>query len=474
MLFNSVEFLLFFPTVLLFYFLLPNKFRWALLLLASYVFYMAWKPVYILLIIGSTLIDYVASIYMEKAHQKNKKWFLFLSLFVNLGVLFLFKYFGLFTDTFNYLTGANFNGLALILPMGISFYTFQTLSYTIDVYKGTRKAERHLGYFALYVTYFPQLVAGPIERSDRLLPQLKVENKFEKKRAVSGAQKMLWGFFKKIVIADNLAAIINPVFSNVEGYSGVALLVSTILFGIQIYCDFSAYSDIAIGTAKIMGVELMENFKRPYVARSIKEFWSRWHISLSTWFRDYVYIPLGGSKKGPYRTYFNVLIVFLVSGLWHGADWKFVVWGGIHAVYQMYEGLTYKLRKRIWQKLKLDGTFIQSFVKWFVTMVVVFFAWVFFRANSMSDALYIINQIFNNFGGFSTLANVFTAEYLIVGLIGTAIITINHYLEEIKKLNVFTIFNKYTWLRWGVYYTLIFIILIYGFYGEAEFIYFQF
>jgi alginate O-acetyltransferase complex protein AlgI len=277
--------------------------------------------------------------------------------------------------------------------MGISFYTFQTLSYTIDVYRKQREPEYHLGYFALYVTFFPQLVAGPIERSDRLIPQLRKEQVYDYARTVEGLQRMVWGFFKKVVIADNLAVAVNHVYGNVDSVSGLTLLIATGFFAYQIYCDFSGYSDIAIGSAKILGIDLMENFKRPYFSTSIKEFWSRWHISLSTWFRDYVYIPLGGSKKGSVRTYVNVLMVFLISGLWHGASWMFVIWGAIHGLYQLYEKATFNIRDRLWNFIGLDGTWIQWSTKWFVTMSVVLISWVFFRAGSLNEALSIFSSI---------------------------------------------------------------------------------
>jgi len=301
MLFNSLEFLIFLPIVIIVYYILPHKFRWVLLLAASYYFYMAWNPKYIVLIVISTLVDYFAAILMEK--QKNKarrKVFLLISLFANLGLLFLFKYFNFANGTmgriFNLFADKPYpiGSLSLLLPIGISFYTFQTLSYTIDVYRGTRKPERHFGYFALFVTFFPQLVAGPIERSDRLIPQLKIKHKLNYNSTVEALLRIAWGFFKKVVIADRIAVIVNSVYNDLGSFSSIHYIIATVGFAIQIYCDFSAYSDIAIGSAKILGINLMENFKMPYFSASISEFWSRWHISLSTWFKDYLYIPLGG------------------------------------------------------------------------------------------------------------------------------------------------------------------------------------
>ncbi|CAN5908465.1 hypothetical protein BH23GEM7_BH23GEM7_20090 [soil metagenome] len=357
MLFNSLQFLFFFPVVVALYFATPHRFRWTLLLAASYYFYACWKPEYLLLIIASTLVDYGAALGMgAAATQARRKAFLALSLGSNLGLLFAFKYFNFFNesaralfDQFNLFYGVP--AFDVLLPVGISFYTFQTLSYTIDVYRGQREPERHLGIFALYVSFFPQLVAGPIERSTRLLPQFFEKHEFSADRVSSGLRLILWGFFKKIVIADRLAIYVNEVYGNPAGFDGPTLLLATYFFAFQIYCDFSAYSDIAIGAARVMGFELMQNFRRPYFARSIHEFWQRWHISLSTWFRDYVYIPLGGNRVPFWRWYVNLFAVFLVSGLWHGANWTFVVWGGLHGFYLVFSLMTRNVRDRGWEAL---------------------------------------------------------------------------------------------------------------------------
>ncbi len=339
MLFNSLQFLIFFPIVVSIFFLLPQKRRWILLLIASYYFYMCWKVEYIVLIIASTLIDYFVAKKMAdlKEKVKRKKWLL-ISLLSNLGILFGFKYFNFVNanvqalfDNFNIFYGVP--AFDVLLPVGISFYTFQTLSYTIDVYNGKTPVQNHLGIFAVYVSFFPQLVAGPIERSRHLLPQFYVEHKFSYDRIKYGLQQMLWGFFKKVVIADRLAIVVDGVYNNLDDYSGISLLIATIFFAFQIYCDFSGYSDIAIGSARVMGFELIDNFKRPYFSKSISEFWRRWHISLSTWFRDYLYIPLGGNRVVKWRWYYNLFITFLVSGFWHGANWTFLVWGGLHGAY---------------------------------------------------------------------------------------------------------------------------------------------
>ena len=338
MLFHSLAFLVFFPAVVALTFATPPRHRWALLLAASYYFYAAWKPEYLVLIVASTVVDYAVGLRLaSETSRTGKRWLLAASLTFNLGLLVAFKY----ADFFGASVQAAFRSanvmvhvpaLELLLPVGISFYTFQTLSYTIDVYRGEREPERHLGRFALYVSFFPQLVAGPIERSTRLLPQLTSLPAFDADRVNRGLGLMLWGFFKKLVIADRAAVFVDAVYADPERFGGPTVIVATYLFAFQIYADFSGYSDIAVGTARVLGVELMENFERPYAARSITDFWRRWHISLSTWFRDYLYIPLGGGRVSPRRRLVNVAIVFVLSGLWHGANWTFVAWGAFHGL----------------------------------------------------------------------------------------------------------------------------------------------
>jgi len=344
MLFNSLAFLVFYPIVLILYFLIPGlRARNLLLLAASYFFYMFYRPEYALLMLASTLVDYYAAIGMERHDRPAyRRFFLGMSLFGNLGMLFFFKYFNFFNENLGslaQLVGIPYAPahLDLLLPVGISFYTFQTLSYTIDVYRRDMKAEHDFWQFALYVSFFPQLVAGPIERSTNLLPQFRDVKAFQVERAVSGLRIMLWGFFKKVVIADRLAVVVNTIYAEPEKWSGIYLIIGTLAFAFQIYCDFSGYSDIAIGGARIMGFSLMKNFDRPYHAKSVTEFWRRWHISLSTWFRDYLYFPLGGNRKGYARTSFNLFVIFLVSGLWHGARWTFVIWGALNGLAMVFE-----------------------------------------------------------------------------------------------------------------------------------------
>lgn len=347
MLFNSYRFLLFFPAVFLLYWGLPFRFRKYMLLIASYYFYMCWKPEFIVLILLSTAIDYFCGLNIEKNRTSPKRMKLCLaaSLCMNLGLLFFFKYLNFFGETLTALCRAvsipfTAPALNLILPVGISFYTFQTLSYTIDVYRGKLAPERDFVTFALFVSFFPQLVAGPIEKASNLLPQLKEEHAFSYENAAYGLKLMAWGFFKKLVIADRLASLlVDPVFNNPADYSGGAFLIAAAAFAFQIYCDFGGYSDIARGCAKTMGVELMINFKAPYFARSLTDFWRRWHISLTSWFREYVYIPLGGNRKGLPKKLLFTTITFFLSGLWHGAGWTFVVWGLLQALYLNAEAL---------------------------------------------------------------------------------------------------------------------------------------
>lgn len=320
------------------FYLIPQRFRWVFLLASSYYFYGSWHRWYLLLIMGSTLVDYLAAIRISQTtDQRHRKNWLYLSLLVNLGTLFTFKYFNFFigsVEEWFALLGVQVDHLYLnvILPIGISFYTFQTLSYTIDVYKGQIKPEKHLGYFALYVSFFPQLVAGPIERASRLQPQLRRKTEITLAGIQEGLNLIAYGFFKKLVVADRLAQYVSTIFSDTTQSGSLSLLIGAMFFCVQVYCDFSAYSDIAIGSAKLFGIDLIQNFERPYLAKTLREFWRRWHISLSEWVRDYVYIPLGGSRRGEIVTTFNLFVTFIAVGLWHGGYWSYVVWGAAHAI----------------------------------------------------------------------------------------------------------------------------------------------
>jgi len=485
MLFNSIQFLIFFPVVMMLYFITPFKIRWILLLIASYYFYMCWKVDYIVLIIISTLIDYICSNQMAKLESKKtrKKWLL-ISIFSNLGILFGFKYFNFFSENIQTLFNQYnvfyeipiFN---VLLPVGISFYTFQTLSYSIDVYNGKTPAQKHLGVFAVYVSFFPQLVAGPIERSNHLLPQFFKEHKFSYDRVKSGLQKMLWGFFKKIVIADNLAILVDGVYNNLDNYTGITLIVATIFFTFQIYCDFSGYSDIAIGSARVMGFELRENFKRPYFSKSIQEFWQRWHITLSSWFKDYLYIPLGGNRVVKWKWYYNIIITFLLSGLWHGANWTFIIWGALHGIY-LIVAITFKYPKKYFsQKISKYSPKIDTTIDVIITFLLVAFAWIFFRANNLDDAIYVIKNMFadlneyNNLGGQFRGIGIYLNDlikyfFLILFLIGYS--TYERTDDVWKKLQL-----KPSWIRWSIYYIMLYGILFLAPHSTINnFIYFQF
>ena len=356
MAFNSFEFLLLLPISVVLYFILDSKYRWILLLVTSYVFYMFWNPWYIFLIVGSTLIDYVCGLGLDKAeHRRRRKGYLFLSLFVNLGLLFLFKYLDFFTGTINDIASIlnmqyAIPALKLLLPVGISFYTFQTLSYTIDVYYKKLPAERHLGYFALYVSFFPQLVAGPIERATSLIPQLRAKKTVDYDRITSGLKLIGFGLFKKVVIADQCGILVDNYFSQPQNYHGFVPFWAMFLFIWQIYCDFSGYSDIAIGSAKILGFDLMINFKRPFLGRSTPELWQRWHISLTTWFRDYIFVPLSSGERRKNYLMFYLFLIFLISGFWHGASWNFVIWGSIQGLIIVFYKYSKKWRNRIKRK----------------------------------------------------------------------------------------------------------------------------
>jgi len=402
-----------------------------------------------------------------------------LSVFVNIGLLFAFKYFNFVSTSvaeFLSVFSINFSApvLNVLLPVGISFYTFQTLSYTLDVYKKKREPERHLGIFAVYVSFFPQLVAGPIERSKNLLPQFFEKHKISYEGIKQGLVLVIWGFFKKIVIADRLAAVVNVVYGNPSEYSGIPLIIATIFFAFQIYCDFSGYSDIAIGTARIMGFGLMNNFKRPYFSKSISEFWNRWHISLSTWFRDYIYIPLLGKKISFKRLYFALMFVFLISGLWHGAYWTFIIWGGLHGFYLVFSLMTEKVRKKISKKVGLlRFPKLQSVLKILIVFFLVNIGWIFFRANTLADAWYVLTHIFSITLNFDTTVLGIDRYDFFIGIIAIILMEMVHVIQE-KSTRLQLFFEKRRWLKWSVYTACVVAILAFGVYDTIEFIYFQF
>ena len=405
MLFNSLSFAVFFPIVFLLYWFLPHKYRWLFLLAASYYFYMSWSPKYMLLILFTTFVSYFSSIALERADNPAvKKGILGIGIAACLLVLFYFKYFGFFLQSIEsvmklFSMSLHPVTLHIMLPVGISFYTFQTLGYMIDVYRGALPAERHFGKYALFVSYFPQLVAGPIERSKNLLPQVQKIQVFQYDKAVNGILLMLWGFFKKIAIADSLAFYTDLVYRDVSSYHGLALIVAAVFFTLQIYCDFSGYSDIAIGSSKLLGIDLMTNFKSPFFVTSIKAYWAHWHISLSSWFRDYVYIPLGGNRVRKSRHYFNTFFTFMLSGLWHGANWTFVFWGFLHGTYIIIGDLlrTYTKLPLYPQEKGRDRGCRKGIYWWIsagVTFSLIAAAYVAFRSNTLEDAFYVLTHLF--------------------------------------------------------------------------------
>lgn len=494
MLFNSINFICFFPVVVLIYFAMPKKVRYLWLLLASYFFYMCWNAKYALLLLYSTAITFLSGLLIDwcdgkSKPERKKKFFVAMSFSLNLSLLFLFKYFHFAIENINFLLARC--GLELItpkfdllLPVGISFYIFQALSYTMDVYRKEIYVERNFFKYALFVSFFPQLVAGPIERSKNLLKQISRENVFSYENFRRGLLLMLWGYFQKIVIADRIALLVDTVYGNVYNYQGGYYLLASVLFAIQIYCDFSGYSMIAVGAAKVMGFELMENFDCPYFAESVAEFWRRWHISLTSWFRDYLYIPLGGNRKGTVRKYLNIMIVFLVSGLWHGAQWTFVVWGGLNGLFQVIGSVLNPLRKKAGEFLQVkENSFGNRVLKTLVTFVFVDFTWIFFRADNMHDALHMIKSILTVhnpwiFFDDSIYTLGLTRKQFHLLAFSLLILLVADWLKY-KKINLLDkLLGQNIWCRWPVYIAGILFVLIFGIWGSAydaqAFVYFQF
>lgn len=502
MLFNSFSFLVFFPIVVGLYFIIPKKYRQFWLLIASYYFYMNWNAVYAILIFGITVIGYIGGILLDRAETgvhkddavkvaRKRKLCMIICAIISLGILFTFKYLNFAVDNINrllQLLGSSAqigNSVSLILPVGISFYTFQALGYIIDVYRKDVPVEKSFMRYALFVSFFPQLVAGPIERSKNLLKQLEKPTSFDYESARRGLMLMLWGYFEKMWVADRAAILVDNVYENYGNYSAGMIILATALFSIQIYCDFGGYSHIAIGAAKVLGIDLMDNFRQPYFATSIKEFWNRWHISLSTWFRDYLYFPLGGSRCSKPKAYRNLMITFLVSGLWHGANWTYVVWGGINGLYQVIGRMTKPLKERVRSFLHIrEDAFFLRIVQMLITFVLASFAWLFFRAEGMGQAIAMIRHALVNgvlwqqftdgtifMMGLSRLG----VYQLIFALIVLLIVDIFHECgvslrDWVSKCSIV--------IRWFIYLVVLvmFVVLVIQNYGRpaAEFIYFQF
>lgn len=498
MLFNSGKYVIFLPVVVLLYYLLPAKAKKYWLLAASYYFYMCWNAKYALLIFASTLITWLSGLglesvkrrgYGEAKRERLKKLIVALSLVSNLGILFYFKYFnfalGLLQSVFARLHIAlSVPAFDILLPVGISFYTFQALGYTMDVYRGHIPAERDLFTYALFVSFFPQLVAGPIERSGNLLGQLSVQHKFSFDNLREGLLILLWGFFLKLVIADRLALYIDAVYGARYLYPGWYLTLAAVLFAIQIYCDFYGYSTIAMGSAKLLGIDLMENFKSPFLSASVAEFWRNWHVSLTSWFKDYLYIPLGGSRKGKFRKQLNRMIVFLVSGLWHGADMSYVIWGGLNGVYQVIGELLMPLRTRLCKLLHIDRQSLGvKLVQIPVTFLLFAFSLIFFRAGSVGEALAVIGSILHVhnpwilFDGSLMLHDYDSAMILPMTVFLGALLFSDICKQRgiaIRKI----LLRQDAWFRWLTFAVSTAIVLLFGVWGpgfsEANFIYFQF
>lgn len=465
MLFTSLQFVLFFIIVTTLFYLLPHKFRWFILLLASCCFYMAFVPVYILILGFTIVVDYFAGLYIERNNGHKRKALLILSLVANIGVLCFFKYYNFINENISVLLSGwhsktPFPFLTILLPVGLSFHTFQAMSYTIEVYRGKQPAERKFGIYALYVMFYPQLVAGPIERPQNLLPQFHAKHQFNAANVSSGLQQMLIGFVKKLVVADRVALYVDNVYNHSATQSGKSLALATVFFAFQIYCDFSGYTDIAIGAAKVMGFDLMQNFKRPYLAVSLTEFWRRWHISLSTWFRDYVYIPLGGSSVKHYKKFINISVVFLLSGLWHGANWTFVIWGALNGLFVIAESIFNVSSKR--------SNWLSTIVKTAVTFLLISVTWVFFRSSSIENALYILSKIIHFDGSLVAGNDHYYYAFLVVAVLMLFEI-ISEYKPGLYKLLPNTFVS-----RCAYYVLLCVIILQFGVFNGGQFIYFQF
>jgi D-alanyl-lipoteichoic acid acyltransferase DltB (MBOAT superfamily) len=463
MLFNSLQFVFFYIVVTILYFSLRHRGRVWLLLLASSYFYLVFKPVYILILLVTIIVDYFAGIWISQSEGKKRKSLLILSLITNVGFLAFFKYWNFINKNISLALGLigvenPFHDYPFDLPIGLSFHTFQAMSYTIEVYRRNQKPEKDFIVYSLYVMFYPQLVAGPIERPQNLLPQFHTYFKFDFEKLKSGLMLMAWGLFKKVVIADRLSIMVDYCYDNPTQFSGLTLLMATVFFTIQIYCDFSGYSDIAIGAARTMGYDLMLNFNAPYLSKSISEFWRRWHISLSTWFRDYLYIPLGGSRVGSGRLYLNYLIVFTVSGLWHGAAWTFVIWGALHGVY-----LVLAIMRDKYLPFKLPKN---TFLSIIITFVLVMITWVFFGAKGLYNAKIILSKVFD-FGDYGSFSMPFTLnEFVFCWMLMIVLFLKDIFIKEIKTSNTPMFYAKFVGLLLVCYF--------FGLFSSNQFIYFQF
>jgi len=493
--FTSLIFIMFFLIISTIYFIIPNKYRWFWLLICSYLFYMSSDPKYVIFIAASTIIIYFSGLLIENANKISnekksiqiKKILVIASISSNLGILFLFKYYNFFNTSLARVL--NIFGISIhmptfryLLPLGISFYTLQALSYIIDVYRKDVVAEKNLGKLALFVSFFPQVVAGPIEKSKNMLHQFDEKHVFDYYRVKNGLLLMLWGTFVKIVVSDRLAILVNTVYDNPNNYKGFSILIATVFFTFQIYLDFMSYSDIARGAAEVLGFNITNNFKQPYLANSIKEFWSRWHISLTSWFKDYLYFPLGGNRRGKLRTYYNIMIIFLVSGLWHGATFNFIIWGGLHGFYQIAAYLLKPLKDKAITTFKIrTKAFSFKFFQVLITFMLVNFAWIFFKAKSFLSAITLIKNSFY-FNPWTLLdGSIFKlgldSKDFLVAIVGIVLVIIVDLIH--RKRNLRILLSKQNIIfRWTTYIVVVLIILVLGMYGPGysmqQFIYSQF
>lgn len=520
MLFNSFGYAVFLPVIFLLHWITPRKWRWALLLAASCFFYASWGPEYLTVLFLTIVVSYCAALYMEHAGNRNRKksdrsqndrptgspskssrsnssrpqfsrtapasrTALILSVLFCAGLLFFFKYLNFFSENMALLLRSlsipmQPLTLRLALPIGISFYLFQTISYLVDVYQGKIPAERHFGIYAVYISFFPKVMQGPIERGASLLPQLHKPGRFHYEQASYGMKLMAWGFFKKLVLADGLSIYVNQVYDNLPSYTGFSLMLATFFYAVQLYCDFSGYTDIALGSARILGIRLTPNFRSPYFASSIKDFWGRWHLSLSGWLRDYIYIPLGGNRVGRVRHALNIMITFLVSGLWHGASWNFVLWGGIHGALQVVEGFFPWNKKNSPFQTDRRLHALLCIVSVPVTFLLVCFAWIFFRAATIGDAFYVIRSMFTGIGSPSAYFHdcALQMELGLTNLMFHCLPMIPLFLFDLASLKtdvIALISRQRFFIRWPVYILLLLVILLFSEKGvTTEFIYMQF
>jgi alginate O-acetyltransferase complex protein AlgI len=486
--FNSIQFLVFFPVVATLFFILPHRWRWILLLGASYLFYISWNPEYVIVLLAVTAIGYLAGLWLARdTRPATRRLLLLFSLTGVLGILFFFKDTNLSNRVFQTVFepfGAShlFSRIHLVLPLGISFFTFQTMSYIIDVYRGVARPEKHAGIYALFIAFFPQLTAGPIARTNLLLPQFYESHAPDYEKIVTGLQRMAWGFFKKLVIADRLALLVNVVYAKPTSYTGLVLLLATYAFAFQIYCDFSGYADIVIGAARVIGFQLQENFQQPYYAQSIIDFWRRWHITLYNWLRDYIYYPISRaihrsriSSKSSLILIIPPMATMLASGLWHGTHWTFIIWGALHGLFLVISVAWSKRDGGLQQPFMLPN-WIATGLKIFATFNLVCFAWIFFRANSLSDAVYIVRHLFVNPGTPSALFDIVPGGWYewMIALLALLLMEAVDWMRE-RNGNLQTLIRRQpVWLRWSVYYGLVMVIFMLGKFQANEFIYSRF